>query len=526
MTKARVCGRGSSPTGELVQESRPTHRGRGGSRSTSPGDLNVQEFIALAGRPATWFGPASVRDDAGGPVIHQLVSQDVAASLLAGLTKRRNAFGEVFAERSRSLQVTLDDGTIDGVSAGSDMGFGVRLVDGPRMGYAVSTRLDEGGLQDAIYEAALAVNLPSAEIVPVPAPTRSEWDDSGMEHAPSGVRLLQRAEEAAHAVSPAVTSVAAMLKTAERAIHIVTSSGESQTETRITTELRVDTVAKQGGIIRSATESVMWREPPDLVTEAAAGAAGAAAANRAVALLASRPTPSGPMSVVLGPGGGGVLFHEACGHALEADLVLKGASSLADAHGRRIASDVVTVVDDGSLAGGPVSSAFDDEGVPAQRTAVIEAGHVVSFLWARREAGDCGGQSTGNGRRESYTYHPVPRMTNCVVLPGEDEPADVIADTQAGIYAAALLVGQVNAASGDFVFGVAEGYLIEHGKITHPVYGVNLAGNGREALTGVDAVCADVTIRHAPCRKHRQDLTVGIGSPTMRVQRLSIGGYQ
>jgi TldD protein len=230
------------------------------------------------------------------------------------------------------------------------------------------------------------------------------------------------------------------------------------------------------------------------------------------------------MPVVLGPGGGGVLFHEACGHGLEADHIVKGASVFRGRVGEKIASPLVNGVDDGTIPGAWGSQAYDDEGVPTERTVLFADGELVNLLYDRVRAEQDGVASTGNGRRQSYASLPIPRMRNSFILGGESRPEDVVAGTPRGLYAAVLGGGQVNPATGDFVFGVAEGYLIEDGRITVPVRGANLIGNGPTILAAIDAVADDVETRDGVCGKEGQGAPVSNGSPTLRIARMTVGG--
>ena len=244
----------------------------------------------------------------------------------------------------------------------------------------------------------------------------------------------------------------------------------------------------------------------------------------AVAMLDGRNAPAGEMPVVLGPGGGGILFHEACGHGLEADLVVKAASVFHGRLGERIASSLVTGVDDGTVPSAWGSFAYDDEGTPAQRTVLFDEGVLVGYLYDRLRASQDGVASTGNGRRQSYASLPIPRMRNSYILAGQAGPDDVIGDTPRGLYARTLGGGQVNPATGDFVFGVSEGYLIEDGRVTAPVRGANLIGNGPTILAAIDAVADDFDTRDGICGKEGQSAPVSNGSPTLRIARMTVGG--
>ena len=249
------------------------------------------------------------------------------------------------------------------------------------------------------------------------------------------------------------------------------------------------------------------------------------AANRALTKLAARPAPSGQMPVVIGSGGGGVLFHEACGHGLEADLVSKGASVFRGRVGQQVASKGVTVVDDGTMAREWGNIAIDDEGNPAQRNVLIEDGVLTDYMWDHLRARKEGRRSSGNGRRQSYQNLPMVRMTNTYLLAGEDDPESIIASTPKGVYVKHLGGGQVNTATGDFVFGMTEAYLIEDGKITEPLREGNLIGNGPEVLQRIDALGNDFAMGPpGTCGKDGQGVPVGDGVPTLRVSSLTIGG--
>ena len=249
------------------------------------------------------------------------------------------------------------------------------------------------------------------------------------------------------------------------------------------------------------------------------------AARRALTKLSARPAPSGQMTVVIGSGGGGVMFHEACGHGLEADLVGKGASVFANRIGEQVASPLVTLVDDGTMGGEWGCFAIDDEGRPAQRNVLIEDGVLVDYMWDGLRARKEGRPSSGNGRRQSYQHLPMVRMTNTYLLGGSGNAESIIADTESGVYIAHLGGGQVNTATGDFVFGMTEAYLIEGGEITEPLREGNLIGNGPEVLANIDAVADDFAMGPpGTCGKDGQGVPVGDGVPTLRVHGLTIGG--
>ncbi|MHB1056229.1 MAG: TldD/PmbA family protein, partial [Thermoleophilia bacterium] len=253
---------------------------------------------------------------------------------------------------------------------------------------------------------------------------------------------------------------------------------------------------------------------------------GTEAGRKALIMLDSQPSPSGRMTVVMHRGFGGVLFHEACGHGLEADTVEKGTSIFGDRMGEKVAADMVTLVDDGSLPGEWGSNVFDDEGALTQRTVLIEKGRLAGLMYDGLRARNAGVASTGNGRRQSFRHIPIPRMTNTFILAGPNFRDEIIESTQRGFYAKTLSGGQVETASGDFVFGVSEGYLIEDGRITTPLRGATLIGNGLVALKNIDMIADDFEMNIGLCGKDGQSVPAGSGQPTLRIQNMTVGGTE
>jgi TldD protein len=248
------------------------------------------------------------------------------------------------------------------------------------------------------------------------------------------------------------------------------------------------------------------------------------AARKALTLLDASPAPAGSMPVVVGGGFGGVLFHEMTGHGLEADHIQKGASVYVGKLGEQVAQPLLTAYDDGRLPNEWGSDAIDDEGTPTQKTRVIEDGRLVAFLYDRLCAGREGVASTGNGRRESFRHLPIPRMTNTYIAPGDAEPEAMIAEVEKGFYAVSFAGGQVDPATGDFVFGVSEGYLIEGGKVTRPCRGATLVGNCLQALAAIDAVGNDFRMKTGMCGKGGQKVPVGTGQGHVRIAAMTVGG--
>jgi TldD protein len=338
------------------------------------------------------------------------------------------------------------------------------------------------------------------------------------------VELLARADAAARAEGSAITSVTASYADSRRRILVANSDGLLTGDDQVRTRFMVQAVATGDTGMQTGLEAPGRTLGFELFDEFRPEDIGREAARRAKTLLDAVPAPSGKVPVVLKRGAGGVLFHEACGHGLEADLVKKDASVFAGRVGEQVASPLVTLVDDGTYAREWGTYAIDDEGAPARRNVLIENGVLTDYMWDLVRARKEGRPSSGNGRRETYQHLPMVRMTNTFLLEGETDPDDIIRDVEYGVYCVQLGGGQVNTATGDFVFGVTEAYLIEHGEITTPIRAAQLIGNGPETLRGIDAVGNDFDTWAGTCGKSGQGVPVSSGQPTLRIREMTIGG--
>jgi len=449
----------------------------------------------------------------------------------AGL-ERGADFAEIFVEEKRSSSAVLDDGRVEELTSGRDRGAGIRVVVGESTGFAHTSDLSEEGLLAAAATAAAAARgagsgttAVALDRVDAPRPNVVEIYPEDVAKARK-VELLTTADEGARAADRSITQVSARYADSHRRILVANSEGVLAGDEQVRTLFSVSCVATGDTGMQTGRESVGRTVGFELfdahdVTELARNAA-----RRAALKLGARPAPSGEMTVVIGPGGGGVMFHEACGHGLEADLVGKGASVFAGRLGQQVASPLVTLVDDGTMGGEWGCFAIDDEGRPAQRNVLIQDGILVDYMWDGLRARAEGRTSSGNGRRQSYQHLPMVRMTNTYLMGGTTEPDDIVADTPSGVYIAHLGGGQVNTATGDFVFGMTEAYLIEDGRITEPLREGNLIGNGPAVLTAIDAVGNDFAMGSpGTCGKDGQGVPVGDGVPTLRVASgLTIGG--
>jgi TldD protein len=460
-----------------------------------------------------------------------VLDESVIQEVLSGALEGGAEFAEIFVEDRRSTSALLDDGRVEELTSGRDRGAGVRVVVGDTTGFAhtadlriesllVATRTATAGAR-AVAGATQVVELGRVEAT---NPSRVQVQPEDVDKA-TKVALLARAEEAARSEGPAITQVTARYSDSRRRILVANTEGVLAGDDQVRSLFSVSTVASGDSGMQTGRETVGHTVGFELFEEHDVAELARRSARRAITKLSARPAPSGEMTVVIGPGGGGVMFHEACGHGLEADLVAKGASVFAGRIGERVASPLVTLVDDGTMAGEWGSAAIDDEGRPRRRNVLIDQGVLVDYMWDGQRARKEGRPSSGNGRRQSYAHLPMVRMTNTYLLAGDTDPDDIVAGTDRGVYVAHLGGGQVNTATGDFVFGMTEAYLIEGGRIGEPIREGNLIGNGPAVLAAIDAVGNDFAMG-APgtCGKDGQGVPVGDGVPTLRAHGLTVGG--
>jgi TldD protein len=458
-----------------------------------------------------------------------MLDRDLVSEVLVAARRRGGDVAEVFVEERSSTSVRLDDGRVEELTTGLDRGAGVRVFQGTTYGYAYANRLD----RDSLLEAAAAASAALAGDTPGPVVDLTERTGPGTNRAERAasevdaatkVRWLRTVDESARAVSPEVAQVTGIYFDSMQRRLIATSDGRWVQEDRPRIRLVAQVVAKRGDVIQTGWQGPAACAGVEFLDVHPPEETGRLGAERAVAMLDSIPAPAGEMAVVVANGCGGVLFHEAVGHPLEADAVDKEASVYRGLIGERCSSELINGVDDATIANGWGSYDFDDEGTPAERTVLFTDGVLQGFLQDRMRAARMGAPTTGNARRESYAHPPIVRMTNTNILPGETDPDAIVRDTAAGIYVTGLGGGQTNPASGDFVFGVSEGYLIENGEVTTPVRGANLIGRAIDVMSSVDAVGSDFETWEGVCGKDGQGAPVGSGSPTLRIGKITVGG--
>ena len=460
-----------------------------------------------------------------------MIDNDILERVLAEGLRTGADFAEVFASDWRGTGVGLDDGKIEQLSTGRNRGAGIRVIAGETTGFAHTADLSEAGLMAAARVAAEAARQGGGGIKVVALTTQASRIVSPIKIDPSTigkaakVDLLRRVDDAARSAGGAITQVSAGYSDGRTRIVIANSDGLVAHDERVRTLLRVSAVANGDAGMQTGFDSLGHTMGFELFDKVQVEDVARAAAGRALTKLKARPAPSGSLPVVIKAGSGGVLFHEACGHGLEADLVAKGASVYRGKVGELVASPLVTLVDDGTMTHEWGAIAIDDEGHPSQYNVLIENGILTDYMWDYLRARKEGRPQSGNGRRQSYKDLPMVRMTNTYVLNGEEDPAEIIKDTANGVYVAHLGGGSVNTATGDFVFGMTEAYLIENGEITEPLREGNLIGNGPQVLRDIDRLGNDFAMGNpGTCGKDGQGVPVGDGQPTLRVKSMTIGG--
>ena len=460
-----------------------------------------------------------------------LAQADVERYLSAALSAGGD-YADLYFEYQTSTSVSLDESMVKSASQGISVGCGVRVLSGERTGYAYTDDLAPERILHAARTAALIASGPAKQPVvgltdkpaqnlyPVPLPS-VEAD------VMAKVDLVNRADIAARAYDPRIKEVRASYLDELRRILVIGSDGSFAEDAQPLARINVFCIAKSGnessrgtagGGGRVALEYFLTEHTPEHFAKEAA--------RQAIIQLDAVNAPAGEMEVVLGPGWPGILLHEAIGHGLEADFNRKKTSAFSGMLGQRVASDKCTVVDNGTMPGRRGSLNVDDEGNQTGNTVLIENGILKGYLTDKLSARLMGMSNTGNGRRESYQHIPMPRMTNTYMLAGQDSPEDIIRSVQHGVYAVNFGGGQVDITNGKFVFSASEAYMIEDGKITAPLKNATLIGNGPDVLTKVSMVGNDLQLDEGvgTCGKDGQSVPVGVGIPTLKVDRLTVGG--
>ena len=460
-----------------------------------------------------------------------MLDETTIKSVLAEALRQGGDLAEIFVEDKSSSAFRLEDSRVEDVSSGRDSGAGIRVLFGDRASYAYTNVLTE----TALLEAARAAGAGGAD---GQAPrtidlTRSEPSvRHPVERAPAETPAGDKAEaltianDAARSAGAEVRQVIASYADVQQKVLIANSEGLLVEDDRTRVRFAVQVVAGREGQITTGFEAPGHSGGYELLDRRPPAELGAKAAQKAITMLDSKPSPAGEFAVVLAPGTGGVLIHEACGHGLEADTLVKNASVYANRQGERFGSTDVTIIDDATEVGSWGSFGVDDEGTPAQRTVLFDKGVLVGHLSDVRSAQKIGHPPTGNGRRQSYAHLPIVRMTNTNLLSGPDDADEIIASVERGVYVATFAGGEVNPATGNFVFGMSEAYMIENGAIAYPIRGANLIGNGPQVLGVIDAIASDYDRKEGVCGKDGQHAPVTNGMATVLLGKMTVGGTE
>ncbi len=444
------------------------------------------------------------------------------------------SFAEAFVEQTSSAATSLDEKRIDSRTTGLSKGVGIRVVNNSRVGYAYTNTFTDAGLKAAVDAACSSAGVGGAisasgkgiDASLFTGDKNGEGNDADEFRDPASATAerLREIDDVARSFDSSITQASATIAQSQREVMIMNTAGVNVTDSQTRTRCVVQTIAKNLEGIQSAHEAPGRSIGAEYFDIFSVDDIARVAAQRAVTLLDARPAPSGNLTVILKKGAGGVLFHEACGHGLEADHIEKAQSVFAGKVGKQVASPLVTLVDDGTMGDEWGTYRFDDEGNPAQKNTLIKDGVLNDYMWDVLRSSKLDHVVSGNGRRETYEFVPMVRMTNTYLEPGTMEVDDIISSTESGIYCVALGGGQVNTVTGEYVFGVTEAYMVENGVITYPIRGATLIGNGLQTMLDIDAVANDFDTWTGTCGKNGQGVPVSSGQPTLRVSKMTVGG--
>jgi TldD protein len=440
-------------------------------------------------------------------------------------------FADLYFQQSRFESWSLEEGIVKSGTFSIDRGVGVRAVAGERQAFAYSDDISAAALDEAARAVRAIGRQGHSAVAPL---TRvgsaralyTQADPVLSLPESEKVALLEKLERMARALDPRVSQVMASLAGEHESMLVARSDGLIATDVRPLVRVSISVIVEESGRREQGHSGGGGRFDYAYFDDALLMQYAKQAVDQALLNLAARAAPAGTMTVVLGPGWPGILLHEAIGHGLEGDFNRKGTSAFSGRVGQRVAAKGVTVIDDGTMDDRRGSLTLDDEGNPTHRTVLIEDGILRGYMQDRMNASLMGVEATGNGRRESFAHLPMPRMTNTVMLNGDRDPGEILASVENGIYAVNFGGGQVDITSGKFVFSMAEAWKIENGKLTYPVKGATLIGNGPDALTRVTMIGNDMRLDTGvgTCGKEGQSVPVGVGQPTLKIEGLTVGG--
>jgi TldD protein len=437
-------------------------------------------------------------------------------------------YADIYLEERSTLQIYLEDKRIERISTGIDSGAGIRVIKDFKTFYAHTNDLSEKSIIELAKELKALARRETQEKT-LRIERQKPHIDFDILKRPDEVPLHQKssillkADEVARS-SPLIKQVKITYSDTIKRLRIINSLGRISEDERIYTTFVIHVIASSDGELQTGYESIGGLAGFEILDQDAPLRSAEIARERVLLMLKARKAPGGRMPVVISSEAGGTMIHEAIGHGLEADLSQNGLSVFSNKKGEVVASSLITVVDDATIPSKRGSFRFDDEGTPAQKTVLVEKGILKTYMYDVITAMKDGVSSTGNGRRESYRHKPIPRMTNTIIVPGKDKPEEILRSVERGLFVKKMGGGQVNTVTGDFVFEVQEGYLIEKGKISEPVRGATLTGNGPDVLKAIDMVGSDIGFSIGTCGKDSQGVPVSDGMPTIRIPEMIVGG--
>lgn len=449
--------------------------------------------------------------------------------LLKKVAARGGEYADIFVEQKRTLSLQLEDNKIEKVVSGVVAGAGIRLIAGGKTAYGFSNDLSMNALlklaatlsktfaekpSDMLLD--LRKESPATDFVIRMKPEKV--------HISEKINLIKTANRIARSFDNRIKQVTVNYRDSVQKVQIATSGGIIAEDERIHTVALVNVIAADSAVIQTGYEAAGGFAGFELFDATPMDKLALQAAGRAVMMLTARKAPGGRMPIIISSEAGGTMIHEAIGHGLEADLAQQGLSVYSGKLGQQVASPLVTVIDDPTLPNKRGSFRFDDEGAPSRRSILVDKGILKGYMYDKLSALRDNVSSAGNGRRESYECRPIPRMTNTFLAPGASSPEEIIKATQTGLFVKKMGGGQVNTVTGDFVFDVQEGYIIENGEIGEPVRGATLTGNGPDVLNSIDMVASDLGFSIGTCGKDGQGVPVSDAMPTVRVPEMVVGG--
>ena len=460
-----------------------------------------------------------------------MIGSKLVKKALATLLKSGGDFAELFIQKRSLNNLRIEDGKIEKSTSGYELGCGLRLIYRDSTFYAYVDSLEGDKILNAAKVLSSAVNE-SQRLKVLDLNERKSIYSAPVDRHPSGVSqgekrdYLLKADKTARGYADSIIQVTASLSDLEETTFIANSNGFSSKENTVKVFIAINVVAKKGTEVRTGYRSAAKTMGYELLDKNNVVKYAVDASKTAVLMLEAVNAPVGKSQVVLGPAFGGVIFHEACGHGLEADAIVKDASVYKDKLGKKIANKNVSAVDDSTIPYLWGSFSFDGEGYPSGKNVLIEDGILVNYIYDLKSAKKLSGRQTGNGRRQSYRDIPLPRMSNTYICNGKDKPEDIVKSVNSGVYAKEFAGGQVDPATGDFVFGISEGYLLKKGQISTPIKGATLIGNGPEILNRIEAVGDNLDFAPGFCGKGGQSVSNEVGQPTLLVSDITVGGTE